>query len=163
MPVDEMRRTQLPGTVEEPFHPLPRKGHLDAACERVEGEPASLQGIVAIPDEIAGRFRTLHPGPRMAMSPNTLVAGNDRCDHRLGHWRPQPKLGPQGPICVRLQRGLLEGMRRVNDSRDGMASVAIASTVCWSNRACSELGYNGTFAVKVSLLRLTYFVMGLTN
>ena len=113
------------GTVEEPFHPLPGEGDLHAACEHIEGESAGLQRIVAIPDEISGGFRKPHPGPRMAMSQNTLVAGNHRLDHRLGHLRPQPKLYPQGPISVRVQHSLLEVVRRVNNSRDIIASLPI--------------------------------------
>ncbi len=54
-----MGRAKVPGTTEETFHPLPDQGHLHAACERIERESVSLQGIVAIEDEIQGGFRTV--------------------------------------------------------------------------------------------------------
>ncbi|MCL5972342.1 MAG: hypothetical protein M1499_07255 [Firmicutes bacterium] len=125
MAVHKMNRAKPSRAIEKPRRSLHRKGHLHPALQRSDGESPGLHGIVAIPDQIEGRFGQLHPSPGLTVGEHTLVPRNHRLDHRLRHLRAQPKLCSQEPIDFPLQDSLLEAVRGVDDLRDRMASLAI--------------------------------------
>ncbi len=160
MPVDEMRRAKLPGPVEEPFHPLLGEGYLHAAYERIEGESVGLQRVVSIPDKIESGFGELYSRPRMAVGEDALVACNHGLDHRLRHLGSQTKLCPQGSITIPVQRRLLEGVRRVNNFRDIITSLAVSVDgllePCCLLRSRIYLNFRGQGDVRnINLLRFT--------
>ncbi len=61
------------GDCHKRLHPLLAEEHLHAASECIEGEPVGLQGIVAIPDKLEGRFGAPHPRPRMIVRQHALI------------------------------------------------------------------------------------------
>ena len=86
-------------------------GDVHPVLRRMEGNPPDLSGIGVVPDAIEGGFGDRHPGPRMTVAQNTLVAGNHGPDRRRRHPRPQAKRRPDAPRGLPVQDRLLAAAR----------------------------------------------------